>query len=94
MRLTNDFYRFNFFSLIKWSLVLVAAILARKVSKSSDLSYKESKWSFKRAALLLLFATIIGLGQMHFQHKFFRGMRRIHHPYSPSNNHHGDKKNW
>jgi len=94
MRLTTNFYRFNFLSLIKWSLVLVAAILARKVSKSTELSYRESKCCFKRAALLILFATVFGMGQMHFQHRFYRGMRKMHHPHGPANKSRGDHGDW
>lgn len=73
------FFRFNFFSLIKWTLVFCAAMLGLKHSEVIPVwrGKKEMKRPFRKAILIIVLATLAGFVQMHFQHKFYKTMRKL-----------------
>lgn len=75
----SNFYRFNFFSLVKWTLVFLAAMFGRQHAKEVPVwkGKKEMKRPFRKAFWLLLIASIAGIAQMNFQHKFYKQMRKL-----------------
>lgn len=80
MDIKDHFYRFNFFSLMKWILVLSAALIGRQAanSKTAWASKKENKAPLKKAFMLLVVATLFGLAELHSVKKFHRSMRKLH----------------
>jgi hypothetical protein len=54
-------------------------MLARKHSRVVPVwkGKKEMRRPFKKAVILIVFATLAGFVQMHFQHKFFKSMRKL-----------------
>jgi hypothetical protein len=72
----DNFYRFNFFSFLKWVMVLIAAVTGYKTSKNTEfVSCKQNFRPAKKAFRLILLASVFGLVQMHFMHQFRRDMK-------------------
>jgi hypothetical protein len=66
--------------------VFSAAVIGIKVSKNTDktsikISYKRNP--FRCALKLVILATLFGIVQMHFEHKFHKGIRKLHKNLRP-----------
>ena len=76
----DHFYRFNFYALIKWVLVLSAALIGRQTAtqKTTWAGKKANKLPLKKAFLLLVIATLLGMAELHSRKKFHKSMRKLH----------------
>lgn len=74
----DHFYRYNFFALVKWVLVLTAALIGRQAANTQTWAgKKENKSPLKKAFMLLVVATLVGMAEMHSAKKFHKGMRKM-----------------
>lgn len=72
------FYRFNFFALLKWVLVLFAALVALKHSKKAEFkNWCKNFRPLRKVRLLIFFASILGLTELYCKHRFHQEMRQI-----------------
>lgn len=73
------FYRFNFFALLKWVLVLFAALVALKNSKKTEFkNLCRNARPLRKVRFLIFLASVFGLIELYCKHNFHQEMRQMH----------------